>query len=143
MTRLLSTQCTVKSTKPTSDLLKGKTLAIKDNIAVAGVRCTNGTAAVPWTPEIDATLVTRILDAGGVITGKSGKQFIPRGKNQTKSVPAACEDMCYGCVSDTSITGPVHNPYGDNYSCGGSSSGSARLVAVDAVDMAIGADQGG
>lgn len=37
----------------------------------------------------------------------------------------------------------MHNPYADNYSCGGSSSGSGRLVGVGAVDMAIGGDQGG
>lgn len=62
-------------------LLAGKTLAIKDNIAVAGVPCTNGTGAVDWTPNVDATLVTRILDAGGVILGK-----------------AACENNCFGAV---------------------------------------------
>lgn len=62
-------------------LLAGKTLAIKDNIAVAGVQCTNGTGAVDWVPNVDATLVTRILDAGGVITGK-----------------AACENNCFGAV---------------------------------------------
>ena len=45
--------------------------------------------------------------------------------------------------SDTSITGPVQNPYADGYSTGGSSSGSGRLVASGQVDVAIGADQGG
>jgi amidase len=61
--------------------LQGKTLAVKDNIAVAGVKCTNGTDAVDWTPDVDATLVTWILDSGGVITGK-----------------AACENNCFGAV---------------------------------------------
>lgn len=45
--------------------------------------------------------------------------------------------------SDTSVTGPVHNPYAHGYSTGGSSSGSARLLASGQVDLAIGADQGG
>lgn len=54
---------------------------MKDNIAVAGVKCTNGTAALDWTPLVDATLITRILDAGGTITGK-----------------AACENNCFGAV---------------------------------------------
>ena len=45
--------------------------------------------------------------------------------------------------SDTAVTGRVHNPYADAYSCGGSSSGSGRLVATGAVDVAIGADQAG
>ena len=119
-------QATVKCTKPTSDLLKGRTIALKDNIALAGVRCTNGTGAMDWTPTIDATVATRILDAAGVITGK-----------------AACENGCFGAISDTSVTGPVHNPYAPGYSCGGSSSGSGRLVANGQVDMALGCDQGG
>ena len=50
---------------PTSDLLKGKTLCIKDNICVAGVPCLVGTETfINWTPKIDATIVTRILSAG-------------------------------------------------------------------------------
>jgi len=89
-----ATRCTARSTEPTSDLLKGKTIALKDNIALAGVRCTNGTAALDWTPIIDATIATRIMDAGGVITGK-----------------ATCENACLEGVSDTSVTGKVHNPY--------------------------------
>lgn len=71
-----ATKATIKSTAPKSDLLKGKTLAIKDNVAVAGVRCTNGTTLVDWTPEYDATIVTRILDAGGVVLGKAGECVI-------------------------------------------------------------------
>jgi amidase len=121
-----ATRVTAKALHPTSDLLKGRTVALKDNVALAGVRCTNGTGALDWAPEIDATIVTRILDAGATITGK-----------------AACENACMEGVSDTSVTGKVHNPYADNYSCGGSSSGSGRLVATGSVDMAIGGDQGG
>jgi hypothetical protein len=76
-------KCDVKSTKPKSHELEGRTIAIKDNIAVAGVKCTNGTGGKvgEWVPKIDATLVTRILDAGGVIKGK-----------------AACENNCFGAV---------------------------------------------
>lgn len=44
---------------------------------MAGVRCTNGSTMVDWTPEYDATIVTRILDAGGLILGKSGKKIPP------------------------------------------------------------------
>lgn len=74
-------KATVKSTKPKTDKLAGRTLAVKDNIALAGVKCTNGTDAVDWIPRVDATLVTRILDAGGIILGKS-----------------ACENNCFGSV---------------------------------------------
>ncbi|KAI1204606.1 amidase signature enzyme [Annulohypoxylon truncatum] len=121
-----ATKVTVKCTSPTSDLLKGRTLALKDNIALAGVRCTNGTSMVDWTPEIDATIVTRALDAGAVIVGK-----------------AACENACMEGMSGTSVTGQVHNPYAKGYSAGGSSSGSGRLVATGSVDLAFGGDQGG
>ena len=119
-------RCIAKATSPSSNLLHGKTVALKDNVALAGLRCTNGTEAISWTPDIDATIVTRILDADGLITGK-----------------ATCESGCMEGVSDTSCTGIVHNPYAEGYSCGGSSSGSGRLVATGSVDMAIGCDQGG
>ncbi|GAW23838.1 hypothetical protein ANO14919_134150 [Xylariales sp. No.14919] len=121
-----ATKVTAKCTAPKSNLLEGRTVALKDNIALAGVRCTNGTAMVEWVPEIDATIATRIMDAGATITGK-----------------AACENACMEGISCTSVTGPVHNPYAEGYSAGGSSSGSGRLVATGSVDLAIGCDQGG
>ncbi|KAK5133297.1 hypothetical protein LTR08_008031 [Meristemomyces frigidus] len=121
-----ASRCLATCTAPTNARLKGRTVALKDNVALAGVRCTNGTAAMAWTPALDATIATRILDAGATITGK-----------------AACENACMEGVSDTSVTGSVQNPYAEGYSCGGSSSGSGRLVAVGAVDMAVGCDQGG
>ncbi|KXL41352.1 MAG: hypothetical protein FE78DRAFT_74194 [Acidomyces sp. 'richmondensis'] len=121
-----ATKCIAQSIVPTNDLLKGRNIALKDNVALAGVRCTNGTAAMERTLEIDATVATRIMDAGGIITGK-----------------AACENACLEGVSDISVTGKVHNPYADNYSAGGSSRGSGRLVPSGVVDLAIGFDQGG
>jgi amidase len=111
----------------TSGLLAGKTVAIKDNVCVAGVPMMNGTVALEgYVPEVDATIVTRILDAGGAILGK-----------------AVCESLCFSGGSHTSDTGPVLNPYDITRSAGGSSSGSAALVAAGEVDMAIGGDQGG
>jgi amidase len=112
---------------PKSDLLKGKTLCIKDNICVAGVPCLIGTETFTgWTPKMDATIITRILDAGGIITGK-----------------AVCENLSTSAASYTAATGPVDNPYAKGYSAGGSSSGTANLVAKGEVDLGIGADQGG
>ena len=77
-------------------------------------------------PDVDATIVERILDAGGEIAGK-----------------AVCEYYCVSGGSHTSSTGPVHNPHKRGYTTGGSSSGSAALVAAGDVDMAIGGDQAG
>jgi amidase len=110
-----------------SGKLKGKTVALKDNIMLAGVPMMNGAATLEgYVPDIDATIVTRMLDAGATIAGK-----------------AHCEFFCLSGGSHTNATGPVHNPHKMGYSAGGSSSGSAVLVALGEVDMAIGGDQGG
>lgn len=97
--------------------------------------------------SFDAPVVTRVLEAGGTITGTS-----------------TCENYCMSALSFSSATGPVDNPWLKGYECGGSSSGSAALVAVksvrrqrekvggqvlsnddlgEGVDLAIGGDQGG
>jgi amidase len=107
--------------------LKGKTIVLKDNIMLAGVPMMNGAATLQgYMPEIDATVVSRILDAGGTIVGK-----------------AHCESFCLSGGSHTNATGAVHNPHKMGFSAGGSSSGSAALVAAGEVDMAMGGDQGG
>ena len=103
--------------------LAGKTLAIKDNVCVAGVPMMNGSNILEgYTPEIDATIVTRILDAGGHIVGK-----------------AVCENLCFSGGSHTNATGPVLNPHNHSRTTGGSSCGSGALVAAGVVDMAIAA----
>jgi amidase len=107
--------------------LAGKTVVVKDNVCVAGVPMMNGASTLEgYTPDLDATIVTRILDAGGTIVGK-----------------AHCEFFCLSGGSHTGALGPVHNPHKMGYSAGGSSSGSGALVAAGEVDMAIGGDQGG
>ena len=107
--------------------LAGKRIAVKDNVCVAGVPMTNGSSTLQgYVPDVDATIVTRILDAGGTITGK-----------------AVCEDLCFSGASHTAVTGPVLNPHDPTRTTGGSSSGSAALVAAGEVDLAIGGDQGG
>jgi amidase len=107
--------------------LAGRSVAIKDNTAVAGVPMMNGSSTLEgFVPARDATIVTRLLDAGATITGK-----------------AVCEDLCFSGGSHTSRTGPVRNPWDTTRSAGGSSSGSAALLAAGAVDIATGGDQGG
>jgi amidase len=107
--------------------LSGKTLVLKDNVALAGVPMSNGTKLLAdFIPERDATVVTRILEAGGKILGK-----------------ATCESYCMSGGSHTSQPEPVHNPWRHGYSAGGSSSGCGVLVAAGEADMAIGGDQGG
>ncbi len=110
-----------------SGKLKGKTVALKDNICLAGVPMMNGASTMEgYMPDVDATVATRILDAGGTIVGKT-----------------VCEFFCFSGGSHTSSTGPVHNPHRRGYSAGGSSSGSGAVVAAGDVPMALGGDQGG
>ena len=107
--------------------LTGKRIVLKDNVCLAGVPMMNGASTLEgYVPDVDATVVTRILDAGGTIVGK-----------------AHCEYFCLSGGSHTSAAGPVHNPYKIGYSAGGSSSGCAALVGAGEVEMAIGGDQGG
>lgn len=144
-----SHRCDVIAANPTSDILKGRTVAIKDNISVAGLPTTLGApasllskdAVFPVSP-IDAAVVSRLLAAGAVIKGTS-----------------TCECFCASPLSFTSATGPVHNPRLRGYTAGGSSSGSCALVAAhglvasegnngggpfgETVELAIGSDQAG
>ncbi|GJL87241.1 MAG: hypothetical protein DHS20C03_09500 [Minwuia thermotolerans] len=107
--------------------LAGKTVVLKDNVCLAGVPMMNGAATLKgYVPDVDATVVTRLLDAGATIVGK-----------------AHCEYFCLSGSSHTNATGPVHNPHQRGRSAGGSSSGSGALVGAGEVDMAIGGDQGG
>lgn len=107
--------------------LIGKTVALKDNVMVAGMQMMNGSSTLEgYVPEMDATIVTRLLDAGATVMGK-----------------VHCECFCLSGGSHTSALGPVHNPMKMGYSAGGSSSGSAAVVGSGQVDMAIGGDQGG
>lgn len=107
--------------------LAGRTVALKDNVMLAGVPMSNGTSVLEgYVPPVDATVVTRLLDAGAIIAGK-----------------AVCEAFCASGGSHTSDTGPVRNPHDPTRTSGGSSSGCGALVAAGEVDIAIGCDQGG
>ncbi|MSO69522.1 MAG: amidase [Alphaproteobacteria bacterium] len=107
--------------------LKGKTVALKDSVMLAGVPMMNGARPLEgYVPDHDATVVERLLNAGATILGK-----------------AECEALGLSGASHTSPYGPVHNPRKFAYSAGGSSSGCATLVGLGEVDMALGGDQGG
>ncbi|KAJ5381336.1 uncharacterized protein N7496_003764 [Penicillium cataractarum] len=108
-------------------ILEGKSVSLKDVIAVAGVPQLMGSDIIPsWTPTTDATVVTRLLEAGADIHGTS-----------------TCENCCHSTSSFTSAQGTVENPHATGYSAGGSTSGGAALVSAGLVDITIGGDQGG
>lgn len=107
--------------------LAGWNVAVKDNIAVAGIEMTCGTACLEgYVPSSDATVVTRLLDAGGRIVGKTNM-----------------DAMAYSGIGDTSAFGPTLNPHDHERLAGGSSGGSAIAVATGQADVALGTDQGG
>ena len=107
--------------------LSGMQVAVKDNLLLAGLPLMNGASILEsYTPEVDAVIVQRMLEAGATITGKT-----------------VCEAYCLSGGSHTSASGPVRNPHNIKHSAGGSSSGSGVVVATGEVDAAIGCDQGG
>lgn len=119
------TRCHVSGA--TDGPLKGLEIGIKDNIAVAGVEMTCGSLVMEgYTPNVDATLVRRLLDAGATIVGKTNM-----------------DDMAFTGNGHSSAFGPTLNPTDTDYLPGGSSGGSAVAVATGEVDVAIGGDQGG
>ena len=77
--------------------LEGKTVALKDNVMLAGVPMMNGAATLEgYVPDVDATIVERLLDAGATIEGK-----------------AHCENFCLSGGSHTNATGPRAQPAPD------------------------------
>ncbi|GAA5828304.1 hypothetical protein JCM11251_006186 [Rhodosporidiobolus azoricus] len=110
-----------------SGILQGRTVTVKDTVCIAGVPQLFGTDAfVDFVPTVDATVVTRMLEAGATFVGK-----------------AACENFSHGAGSFSSPYGPVENPYAVGFSAGGSSSGCGALIGAGIVDAGIGGDQGG
>jgi amidase len=107
--------------------LAGKRIGVKDAIFVAGVPLTHGSRVlVGYTPDVDAVVIERLLDAGASIVGKLNQ-----------------DDFANGGTSETSAFGYVRNPLNPEYSPGGSSSGSGAAVASGDVDIALGVDQRG
>ncbi len=108
--------------------LAGRTVGVKDNVCVAGVPMLNGSPIMEgYVPREDATVVTRLLDAGAHIVGKT-------------AVPAFCFDG--GGLTGYPDPQPV-NPHNPAYLAGASSNGSAVVIVEGEADMALGGDQGG
>jgi allophanate hydrolase len=106
--------------------LAGATLAVKDNIDVAGLPTTAGCPAFAYTPTADAPTVAALTAAGAVVVGKTNLDQFATGLVGVRSP--------YGVTPNARWAGLV---------AGGSSSGSAVAVAAAMVDLALGTDTAG
>jgi aspartyl-tRNA(Asn)/glutamyl-tRNA(Gln) amidotransferase subunit A len=107
--------------------LHGMPMGIKDNIAVAGWPTTNGSALMTDNiTDYDATVVSRLRQAGAIIVGKNNMH-----------------EWAMGGTSVPSAFGPVHNPWNESRVPGGSSGGSAAAVSASLIYASVGTDNKG
>ena len=107
--------------------LEGMLIGVKDNISVKGMKATCGSKMLAnYSPVYDATVIKRIKDAGGIVICKTN-----------------LDELAMGSSGETSFFGECKNPYNNEYITGGSSSGSAAVVATSLTHTALGSDTGG
>lgn len=107
-------------------LMYGVPVALKDNVNTKGIRTTASSRILDnYVPVYDATIVKKLREAGAVFVAKT-----------------SMDELAMGGTNLTAATGPVLNPYDTTCISGGSSGGSAVLVAEGVVPMAIGTDTG-
>jgi allophanate hydrolase len=114
------------SPEPNSLPLWGVPFAVKDNIDAAGLPTTAACPAFAYSPENDATVVSRLMAAGAIVIGKTNLDQFATGLNGTRSP--------YGAPRSV---------FDKAYVSGGSSSGSAVTVASGLASFALGTDTAG
>ena len=111
---------------PVQGLLSGIPVVLKDNVSTKGIRTTASSKILDnYVPVYDATIVEKLKNAGAVIVAKS-----------------SMDELGMGGTNRNAATGPACNPWNPAHITGGSSGGSAALMAAGCAPLAIGTDTG-
>jgi aspartyl-tRNA(Asn)/glutamyl-tRNA(Gln) amidotransferase subunit A len=107
--------------------LAGVPIAIKDNLLLAGERCSAGSRMLAsFRAPYTATAIAAAIAADAIVLGRTNM-----------------DEFGMGSTTETSAYGPTRNPHRPDLVPGGSSGGSAAAVAADLVPLALGSDTGG